>query len=248
MGKHFKRLAKSAVSLGIVIVMLMGFHVGPIQWDGLSVTAHAAAYWQSWTVLPTSAGQSIGTGNYRVASSVNINESGTATNGLVISSNATVNLYIPSGITLKVYGKNSSGSAGGGAAIYLGSGATLVLRGEGALYAAGGNGGSGADGKSGKSGNVSNSGNGSFYGGDGGNGGAGGGGAGAGIGTNGGAGGTFGNGGAGAPEKSCYPDNSTQGIEGKLGSGGGSSATAGKLYVVDTVTVTAYGGYGGGSG
>ena len=109
-----------------------------------------------------------------------------------VQDKATVAIYIPSGVTLKVNGGDGSGSFGGGAGIYLPVNSTLVLTGGGTLIATGGNAADGGTGGSGENGVVikdkSHERNEWGHSGDGGKGGEGGGGAGAGIGGAGGRG------------------------------------------------------------
>ncbi|MBR5800597.1 MAG: hypothetical protein IKY23_11125, partial [Lachnospiraceae bacterium] len=131
---------------------------------------------------------------YTITASRTISGS-TAGNGLTVSSSSTTKpavLFIPKGMTLKVYGGSGSGRNGGGAGIYLGSSQCLYVRGYGNLYAYGGSGGNGGIGGNGENGDVVDYSSGDDYyrGGAGGSGGAGGGGGGAGIGTSGGLGGS----------------------------------------------------------
>ena len=135
------------------------------------------------------AGKTLTTGEYYVAPDTTLElRGGTAKSGLVIS--GTVTIYIPANSTLRVYGGNASGTSGAGAGIEVASGNTLIVTGEGKLYATGGNGASGSSGGSG--GNATWGDDKNSYIPANGNGGNGGGGAGAGIGTKGGNGGTAG--------------------------------------------------------
>ena len=86
---------------------------------------------------------------YFITQDLTINASKSNKNGLVVDNGATVTLVIPYGTTLTVYGKNGSGTTGGGAAILLPNGATLKIVGEGKLVAVGGNAGNGSSGGSG---------------------------------------------------------------------------------------------------
>lgn len=217
----------------------------------MPVTAYAG--FSRTAALPTAAGSTLTDGNiYLVTNNVTISGS-TGANALNVASGATVVINIPSGYTLTVNGGTGSATSRGGAGIYLPQDATLILTGGGRLVAYGGNAGSGRGGYSGSSGQLSIGGN-WFKGGTGGSGGYGGGGAGAGIG---GYGGTGGSGGS-CPETSrsdCYHTSGRRdGSNGYAGGNGTSGTPMGTLYVLNTVTVNAYGGaygsfgYGGGQG
>ena len=121
---------------------------------------------------------------YVVQNSVSFSNSTAGGSGMSVADNATVVLYVPAGVTLTAKGGNGSGQTGGGAGIRVPSTATLIITGEGAVNATGGNAGNGGKGSDGKSG-------GEGIPGVGGDGGAGGGGAGAAIGGNGGRGGAI---------------------------------------------------------
>ena len=183
----------------------------------------------AWTALPTTG--SISAGNYRVNSG-----GGTVTaTDLVI--NGTVNIYIPSGVTLSATGTSSSGQNGGKAGVNLSSGQTLFLHGGGTLTAQGGNAGQGANGGDGDAATINAS---TYATGAGGAGGYGGGGAGAGIGTDGGAGGAGGAGGtARTGAVNLFAMSTSPGAAGGNGSNGTSSSAAGTLHVLDTVNVSA---------
>ena len=134
-----------------------------------------------------SSGQTLKSGTYYLKQDKEFGNSSSGTNGLKIASNATVYIYIPSGVTLTAYGKNGSGTAGGYAGILVPSGSTLNIIGEGTIVAKGGNAGNGAKGGNGTNASVKNDpgDNSVITSGYGGSGGVGGGGAGAGIGTDG---------------------------------------------------------------
>ena len=87
--------------------------------------------------------------NYFITQDLTINASKSNKNGLVVDNGATVTISIPYDTTLTVYGKNGSGTTGGGAAILLPNGATLKIVGSGKLVAVGGNAGNGSTGGSG---------------------------------------------------------------------------------------------------
>lgn len=97
-----------------------------------------AAYYDSWKEITTSGNQTLSAGNYKVTSGKTINASSTQ-NGINIS--GTVNLYIANGVTLTVNGGAGSGTSGAGAGIRIPSGATLKVYGKGILNAVGGKGG-----------------------------------------------------------------------------------------------------------
>ena len=72
--------------------------------------------------------------------------------GIVVNSNATVVIYVPTNVTLTATGANGSGQTGGGAGICVPSSATLVITGEGEVVATGGNAGNGTSGANGNKG------------------------------------------------------------------------------------------------
>ena len=173
-----------------------------------------------------------------------------------VQDKATVAIYIPSGVTLKVNGGAGSGSFGGGAGIYLPVNSTLVLTGGGTLIATGGNAADGGTGGSGENGVVikdkSHERNEWGHSGDGGKGGEGGGGAGAGIG---------GAGGRGAAAKAgpgwdwyftkvvgSKPYWYGTGKTGNKGDDGSTGYAGGNLYVLGSVHVTATPGVAGSNG
>ena len=86
---------------------------------------------------------------YFITQDLTINASKSNKNGLVVENGAIVTLSIPYATTLTVYGKNGSGTTGGGAAILLPNGATLKIIGNGKLVAVGGKAGNGSTGGSG---------------------------------------------------------------------------------------------------
>ena len=142
---------------------------------------------------------------YVVKNSVAFSNTTAGGSGMSVEDNATVVLYVPSGVTLTATGANGSGRIGGGAGIRVPETATLVITGEGTVNATGGNAGDGGDGEDGGNGyygQVCGVGSGSCsyqeIPGSVGNGGIGGGGAASGIGGNGGLGGMP-NGGDGEP-------------------------------------------------
>ncbi|MBR3438155.1 MAG: hypothetical protein IKH13_01450 [Clostridia bacterium] len=117
---------------------------------------------------------------------------------ITVPAAATVTMQIEKDVTVTAIGSDSESPLGAGAGIYVPESATLIIRGEGALIATGGNAADGENGSRGESSRfdkASRNGNGLIYAGNGGSGGAGGGGAGAGIGGTGGDGGMGGEGG-----------------------------------------------------
>lgn len=160
--------------------------------------------------------------------------------GLVIASNATVYIYIPKDVTLTAKGANANGTVGAG--IYVPSGATLILVGEGTVTATGGNAANGSSGSNGSSSSKDESSD-KFTAGKGGNGGNGGGGAGAGIGTPGGNGGS--GSGSGGSSYSVDKDSGHDGYAGSSGQNGANAPAMGNVYAVSTMTITATGGQAG---
>lgn len=210
---------------------------------------------ESYVSLGTSAGQTLYGGNvYVVTSSRTISASG-SNHGLIVSGSGSANpavLFIPEGVTLTVKGGTgsgggvtTSGAGGGGAGIYLPSGQYLYVRGYGTLYAYGGSGGKARNGASGSDGDVIDGKEDSqdrYCGGSGGSGGGGAGGGGAGIGTGGASGGSGGSGGSQRGYYRCEKDTWYAGYDGSSGSTGYNSGAAGDLYILDGMSVYAYGG------
>lgn len=168
---------------------------------------------------------------------------------LIVSDGATVYIYIPSDVTLTATGGNGSGIYGGGAGIYVPSGAKLVLLGSGTIIATGGSAGNGQQGGNGGNGGYSTGSTDYYYGGKGGDGGAGGGGAGAGIGTSGGTGGSTKYG----PSKneqvaSDGGSNITSGTSGYQGNSGEAAALMGTVEIASSINQTIKGGSSGSRG
>ena len=134
-------------------------------------------------------------------------------------------------------GKNAKGATAG---IEIGSNATLIIVGNGYLYAYGGDATSGANGAGGSSGEVQIDYN-RMYCGKGGGGGGGGGGAAAGIGGNGGNGGAGGISRVGPGFVTCYSvDNSRRdGHSGGDGENGANCGSIGTLYALGSVYISA---------
>ena len=186
---------------------------------------------------------------YYVGNNTTFDNSATAgANGLKVPDNGTVTIYIKKDCTLTLKGGNASGTTGGGAGLYLPSGAKLYLIGEGTLNAIGGNAANGASGSNGSAGVLVDGSVGSYkQGGAGGAGGAGGGGAGAGIGGNGGSGGS-GGAGTGMGESKSGANDYYDGSAGSSGSNGNSGSAGGIVYRTGNVTVSATGGAAGSGG
>ena len=179
-----------------ILSMLLVFAMAVNLVSLMGVTASETPS-EELTAVNTASGKTLKDGvTYFITQNLTINASKSNKNGLVVENGATVTLSIPYGTTLTVYGKNGSGTTGGGAAILLPNGATLKIVGNGKLVAVGGKAGNGATGGSGSRSIVNDDTNGHYknefgsnticFAGAGGTGGNGGGGAGAGIGTNGG--------------------------------------------------------------
>ena len=180
-------------------------------------------------------------------------------NAINIRSGAKVVLVLEDGAKIGAYGADglSGKRTGGGAGINIPSNSTLIITGNGTVYAYGGNGTAPTDARSGDSGHLSK-GDSYYYGGSGGYGGNGGAGSGAGIGGRGGSGGAGGNGGVyyhssedGKTVKDSYTDTwitasncsrsagDNGGQDGKRGEPGGNGGSMGTLYVCGKVTVQA---------
>ena len=213
--------------------------VSQSQWNGTAWTVKAAGTYSSWWI-----GSSQGVQYVYFTGNCTFNGNSNGWGGLEIY--GTCYLYIPAGVTVTCNGVAGSGSTQGGAGIYLASGNTLYVLGNGTLVANGGRAGNGSNGEGGGGGWKSGS---TYYSGGGGAGGAGGGGAGAGIGTHGAGGGGGGSGGSGGSVGwSSKGTAQFRGVAGSGGSAGGTPAAAGNLYKTSTVTVSAYGGGAGNNG
>ena len=188
--------------------------------------------------------------------------------GMYVQAGKTVNLYIPTGVTLTVKGADASGTTGAGAGILLPSGSTLNIIGNGTLKVTGGNaadgekGGNGTDaiftpdedGDEGEADDWAWLLGSKITAGRGGYGGYGGGGAGAGIGT---AGGNGGEGAAMLPSEddrvpSSRPDWEGGDLAGRAGdpgsAGSAAVATMGTLNIASTITQQISGGAKGNGG
>ncbi len=188
---------------------------------------------------------------YVIKNSVSFSNSTAGGSGMSVADNATVVLYIPTGVTLSANGANGTDRTGGGSGIAVSSSSTLIITGEGALNATGGNAGNGGNGSKGGNGGTISAGSSSATGtsGAGGAGGDGGGGGGAGIGGCGGNGGTGGSGAAGIVRKNAsHTSFGGDGGKGGNGGGGGNALAMGNVYVIGSVVVTAAAGQSGNSG
>lgn len=126
---------------------------------------------------------------YVIQNSVSFSNSTVGGSGMNVEDGATVVLYVPQGVTLTASGADGEGRTGGGAGIRVPETSTLIITGEGAVTATGGNAGNGGKGEDGGNGLAYLRYNIVTVAGKGGLGGVGGGGAGAGIGGSGGFGG-----------------------------------------------------------
>lgn len=231
-----------------ILSMLLVFAMAVNLVSLMGVTASETPS-EELTAVNTASGKTLKDGvTYFITQDLTINASKSNKNGLVVENGATVTLSIPYGTTLTVYGKNGSGSAGGGAAILLPNGATLKIVGNGKLVAVGGKAGNGATGGSGSRSIVNDDTNGHYknefgsnticFAGAGGTGGNGGGGAGAGIGTNGGSGG-YGSGSGGSKwQNNGIVDSNRNGNGGSAGASGSSASAFGNLICAATIDMT----------
>ena len=235
-------MKKKILSLLIVFLMVVGFV--PL----ISVNASAATS-EELTTENTALVKTLKDGvTYFITQDLTINANKSNKNGLIVDTGATVTLSIPDGTTLTVYGKNGSGTTGGGAAILLPNGATLKIIGSGKLVAVGGKAGNGAKGGNGSRSIANDNTNGHYkneygnntvyFAGAGGTGGNGGGGAGAGIGTDGGKGGSGnGAGGSGWNDSGIY-DSNRNGYGGSAGASAASASASGNLICAPTIDMT----------
>lgn len=252
-------MKKKLLSLVLALVMVVSLFAGVPATVGATEAVEAPAKLEELTATTTKTLEDGMT--YYITGDLTVNANKSYQNGLVVADNATATLHIPAGMTLAVYGKNGSGTSGGGAAILLRNGATLIVVGGGTLEVYGGNAANGSNG--GRGGNSAaqdnkleddeaNNWDGTnyYYAGRGGAGGNGGGGGGAGIGTNGGNGGS-GSGAGGAywgwtedqVEDDDGPQHGTRNGNGGAGGASGSSAGAmGTLYVSSEVKIAGRGG------
>ena len=209
------------------------------QWNGTQWTVKAAGTYRSWWI-----GSGQGVQYVYFTGNCTFNGDNDGWGGIEVY--GTCYLYIPTGVTVTCNGVAGSGTRQGGAGIYVASGNTLYVLGNGTLVANGGKAGNGSNGAGGGGGWKSGS---TYYSGGGGAGGAGGGGAGAGIGTHGAAGGSGGGGGAGGSVGwSSKGKAQFWGKAGSAGSTGGTPSAAGNIYATSSVTVNAYGGAKGSNG
>lgn len=221
----------------------------------LSNAAFAQTAQTSKVYLTNTAGKTLADGTvYMVNSSMTINSGKSSLNGLKVADGATATIFIPAGITLTVYGKDASGTTGGGAGILVPANSTLYITGAGTLNVYGGDAANGGDG--GNSGAITLTDKNRYTSGAGGVGGYGGGGAGAAIGTNGADGGQGGQGGAaksstngtkanGEPTSSDFTQ---PGYDKYFGKAGSNAEDMGNVLILGTVKVNAYSGKSGDGG
>ena len=234
------QIAKQMLALVLTLSLVLG--LTPAM---PATTVQAASNGLPKEALTATANQTLKSDRiYCVETNITIN-GGANQAGLIVGSTAYI--YIAAGCTLTVKGGNaSSNSVGGQPGIYLPSGRTLYVTGEGTLKVTGGAGARAGDGGGGGSGAVWQNPD-TFRGGDGGNGGRGASGGGAGIGTAGAAGGDGGSGGSGVTYD-CDEKDHAGANGGSDGSSGSSSASAGTLLLYGAVKVDASGGSSGSSG
>ncbi|MDD7642078.1 MAG: InlB B-repeat-containing protein [bacterium] len=237
------QIAKQMLALVLTLSLVLG--LTPAM---PATTVQAASNGLPKEALTATANQTLKSDRiYCVETNITIN-GGANQAGLIVGSTAYI--YIAAGCTLTVKGGNaSSNSVGGQPGIYLPSGRTLYVTGEGTLKVTGGAGARAGDGGGGGSGSVIDGPTDPedvFTGGSGGNGGSGASGGGAGIGTAGGAGGSGGSGGIGLTH--VCNKNDYGGVDGGSGNSGSGTDPAGTLYLYGAVKVYAYGGSPGSSG
>ena len=215
------------------------------SWD--EVYAMTGSGYNDWTAINYYEGSTMGktlgvagaTTYYYVTGNISFTNSSVGGSGLTIL--GTVYFYVPYGVTVTCEGANADGATGAGAGIELKAGNTLILLGQGAVSATGGNAANGCNGANGSDAScdwesVLYT---TYWVGGNGHGGNGGGGAGAGIGTRGGTGGDGGN----APEsQNYYQIFVANGVAGSAGGAGQTADAMGSLYVSNDFTVNATGG------
>lgn len=111
----------------------------------LALAWGAASAWAGYTATGTlgsgDAGKKLQDGTvYVVPSDATISRIGTTSSALYVADNATAVVFIPQGVTLKVFGGNGNGSTSAGAGIRVNPGSTLVVTGGGMLDVMGGGG------------------------------------------------------------------------------------------------------------
>ena len=123
------------------------------SWD--EVYAMTGSGYNDWTAINyyegSTTGKTLGvagaTTYYYVTTSISFTNSTAGGSGLTIL--GTVYFYVPYGVTVTCEGANASGQTGAGAGIELKAGNTLILLGQGAVNATGGNAANGCDGANG---------------------------------------------------------------------------------------------------
>ena len=187
---------------------------------------------KQWNYVSTgsSSGKTLGSGTYYITKNLSFTNTA-GRSGLTIANGATVFIHVPKDVTLEAQGGDASGRTGAGAGIELPQSSTLVLMGEGRVFATGGDAANGENGGQGDDGNWKDSGDGNgVWGGNGGAGGNGGGGAGAGIGTRGADGGSGGS----KAHTSVINWDKANGVKGNNGSQGGTAQPMGTLFIEQT--------------
>jgi hypothetical protein len=114
---------------------------------GAVLACCAAAAWGSTGYTATGtlgsgdAGKKLQDGTvYVVPSDATISRIGTTSSALYVADNATAVVFIPQGVTLRVFGGNGNGATSAGAGIRVNPGSTLVVTGGGMLDVMGGGG------------------------------------------------------------------------------------------------------------
>ena len=241
-------MKKKILRLMIFFMMVVSFMMVVNFVPRMSVNASVATS-EELTAENTTSGKTLKDGvTYFITQDLTINANKSNKNGLVVDNGATTTISIPYGTTLTVYGKNGSGTTGGGAAILLPNGATLKIVGSGKLVAVGGNAGNGSTGGNGGRSIANDNTNGHYksefgsntvyFAGAGGTGGNGGGGAGAGIGTNGGSGGSGSGAGGSGWRDDGIVDSNRNGYGGSAGASASSASASGKLICSATIDMT----------
>ena len=241
------RIKQLFLILALLFTMVQGTWA-QASWD--EVYAMTGSGRNDWTAINyyegSTTGKTLGvagaTKYYYVTTSISFTNSNAGGSGLTIL--GTVYLFVPYGVTVTCEGADADGATGAGAGIELKAGNSLILLGQGAVSATGGNAANGCNGTNGENASYDSNEGAAWVGGNG-HGGNGGGGAGAGIGTRGGTGGDGGR----APESEIYYQTWVEdGVPGNDGSAGQTADAMGSLYVSNDFTVNATGGSQGSAG
>ena len=121
---------KTDKAISILLSLLLAFGVFSV----VPFATGSQAAVTGLTPLPTTTGATLTDGNRYVVSSNTDIGAVANTNGLIVADNATVLIYIPSGVTLNVSGGAGSANTGGKAGIYLPGSSTLIVAGGGTAY------------------------------------------------------------------------------------------------------------------